>query len=66
MLLGTVAKRELRKVTLKVVVTTYGAILGHDEHLLILGPTKASDGTMLPRDAPDELASTAVYVYARF
>jgi len=42
----TQAKRY--KVTLEVVVTSHGAILGHHEKLLILGPTQASDGTLVP------------------
>lgn len=64
MILCTIAERKLGEVALEIVVATYDAILCDDQKLLILGPAKALDRTMLPGYALDQLPGAAVDVYA--
>ena len=64
-LFSSVAERELRKVALQVVIAIYGPVCRNDQELLILGPTYAPDGALVPVDSVYGLAGRAVYVDAR-
>ncbi len=64
-LLGAVAERELRKVALQVVIAIYGPVRRDNQKLLVLGPTHAPDGTLVPVNSAYGFASSAVYVDAR-
>ncbi len=64
-LFSSVAERELRKVALQVVVAIYGPVRRDNQKLLILGPTYAPDGTLVPVNSAYGLAGRAVYIDAR-
>ncbi|GAW26522.1 putative vacuolar protein sorting-associated protein [Rosellinia necatrix] len=48
--LGLATQRELREVTLQVIIATDGAIIAHNQQLLVFRPSEPLDGALVPGD----------------
>lgn len=65
-LFGAVSERELGEVVLETIVTSHHPVIGDYQKLLILRPAEALDSTLVPLNAPQELAGTAIDVDGGF